>query len=276
METASPLLVVGMHRSGTRLVADVLASLGVFMGADRQGDSESITFIRMNEAIFHECGTLWSEPLPVHIALSDPALVERIAANVRGTLSNALSAYLGRTDVAASSHFGWKDPRNTFTLPIWKRIFPRLRMIHVLRHGVDVAASLAQRQRQMCTAATGAAVPSPLAVFREHSLGVLSTRRGWTIHEAFGLWEQYVEKARLEAAALAAGCALEVRFEELLENPAKGIVSLARFCGVDPAPASSWRERIEPARAFAFRHHPETATFAASVADILAVYGYQP
>lgn len=88
-------VVVGMHRSGTRVVADILASLGIFMGADRQGDSESITFIELNEAIFHQCGTFWTEPLPVHVALGDPAHADEIAAAVRRELGRRLGRYLG-------------------------------------------------------------------------------------------------------------------------------------------------------------------------------------
>src|SRR5690606_26576235 len=108
----------GMHRSGTRLVADILASLGVFMGADRQGDSEAITFIELNEAIFHQCGTFWTEPLPVHVALGDPAHVGEIAAAVRRELDRRLARYLGAAGPEEIRRIGWKDPRNTFTLPV--------------------------------------------------------------------------------------------------------------------------------------------------------------
>jgi hypothetical protein len=279
-QMTSPILVIGMHRSGTRLLADVLAGLGVFMGDDAQGDSESVTFIRINEAIFHQCATFWSEPMPVHVMLAQPEQVERMASLVRETLAAELTHYAGHSSWHLGSTaeetlpFGWKDPRNTFTLPVWKRIFPALRTIHVIRHGVDVAASLARRHRRFCVSATGSAVPSPLAVFEDHSLGVLSSRRGWTITEAFGMWEQYVEKARLESAALGER-ALDVRFEELLAAPEGVIATIARFCGVDPSAADdALLERIEPARAFAFRREPELVAFAHSVPEILARYGY--
>ncbi|HEX6996173.1 MAG TPA: sulfotransferase [Gammaproteobacteria bacterium] len=265
-------VVVGMHRSGTRLVADILASLGVFMGADRQGDSESMTFIELNEAIFQQCGTFWTEPLGVHVALADPAHADEIAAAVRRALGPRLARYLGTAGPGDLPLVGWKDPRNTFTLPVWERVFPELRVIHVLRHGVDAAASLARRQRRMCIEAAGARVPSSLAVFREHSLGVLSSRRGWTIHEAFAMWEQYVEKARLESARLGER-ALEVRFEDLLERPDAVIEAIARFCDTEP---KRGRPSVDPARAYAFRREPALAAFAASVGDILALYGYSP
>jgi hypothetical protein len=281
---ASPLLVIGMHRAGTRLLADVLAGLGVFMGADRQGDSESITFLRINEAIFHQCGTFWSEPMPVHVVLAQPEHAERIAALVRDTLAVELERYagesawrLGAAQEEITPPFGWKDPRNTFTLPVWKRVFPDLKAIHIVRHGVDVAASLARRQRQFCMSAAGGSVPSPLAVFEDHALGVLSSRRGWDVAEAFGMWEQYVEKARLESVELGER-ALEIRFEELLADPNRIISAIASFCDVERSRVEDGglAARIESDRAFAFRRDPELAAFAETVREILERYGYTP
>lgn len=279
---SSPLIVIGMHRSGTRLVADILARLGVFMGSDLQGDSESVTFLRINEAIFHQCGTFWSEPMPVHVVLAQPEHLERITALVRDTLATVLDDYVGRSGwrpgpgAGETPPFGWKDPRNTFTLPVWRQLFPDSRTIHVLRHGVDVAASLARRQRQMCLAASDGPVPSPLAVFKDHALGVLSSRRGWTVEEAFTMWEQYVEKARLESAGSAQRC-LEIRFEDLLMQPERVIPKLARFCGVEPAADRDGAlQRLESSRAFAFRRDPGLAAFAREAAGILHRYGYGP
>jgi len=48
LQESSPIVVIGMHRSGTRVIVDVLDKLGVFMGADRQGDGESVTFMQIN------------------------------------------------------------------------------------------------------------------------------------------------------------------------------------------------------------------------------------
>lgn len=281
LRQASPLIVIGMHRSGTRLLAEVMARLGVFMGDDGQGDSESVTFMQLNEAIFHQCGTFWSEPMPVHVVLAQPEHVERIAGLVDDALASGLARYVGRSGwtpgptAEGARPFGWKDPRNTFTLPVWRRIFPTCRVIHIVRHGVDAAASLARRHRQSCLSATGEAVPSPLAVFEDHAFGVLSSRRGWTLAEAFGMWEQYVEKARLESAELAER-ALEIRFEDLLTRPEQVVPSIARFCGLQRDAGRGVPDGLEPARAFAFKRDPELAAFAASVAGSLDRYGYAP
>ena len=221
VESSSPLIVIGMHRSGTRMLVDILDRLGIFMGADRQADAESVTFMQINEGILHQCGAFWSEPMAAHFMLSQPDIVATLAASVRETLAAQLANYWGQTyrRPELSSHetlqFGWKDPRNTFTLPVWRQVFPKAKIIHIVRHGVDVAASLARRHARALQTATGEAVPSALTVIRDHAFGILSSRRGWTLAEALTMWEQYVEKARLESAELG-DRALQIRFEDLL------------------------------------------------------------
>nr|NIR58978.1 hypothetical protein [Gammaproteobacteria bacterium] len=67
------------------------------MGGDLQGDSESVTFLRINEAVFHQCGTFWSEPMPLHVVLAQPQHLERITELVRETLAATLQGYIGRS-----------------------------------------------------------------------------------------------------------------------------------------------------------------------------------
>ena len=279
---ASPLVVIGMHRSGTRLLVEILDRLGVFMGADRQADSESVAFMLINEQLLQQCGAFWSEPMSAHFLLAQPAAASQLAASAREALGPQLEKYAGssgwhlETSRNELPPFGWKDPRNTFTLPVWKQVFPNLRAIHIVRHGVDVAASLARRHAEALRAATGESVPPALTVIRDHALGILSSRRGWTLPEALTMWEQYVEKGRQESAALGER-ALEVRFEELLTEPEQVIPTIAKFCRV-PVPVAQSRllDGLKTGRAFAFRRDPELVAFAASVRAALARYGYAP
>jgi len=278
---ASPLLIIGMHRSGTRLLDEILGGVGVFMGADRQADGESVTFMLINEAIFQQCGTFWNEPMPVHYVLSDESFLARAAGIAHAALTTHFPGYKGaNSPLDATSEalpaFGWKDPRNTFTVPVWKQIFPNLRVIHVLRHGVDVAASLSRRHGDALRAATGESVPPALTVIRDDALGVLSSRRGWNLPEALTMWEQYVERARLELEEVGER-GLEIRFEELLQRPEKLIPTIARFCGVPvPENPEGTFERIDASRALAYRQEPELLSFAETAGDVLSRHGYSP
>jgi len=220
--------------------------------------------------------------MSAHFVLAQPELVKQLAASAREALAAQLERYAGPSGRPLEAHvnelrpFGWKDPRNTFTLPVWKEVFPSLRTIHIVRHGVDVAASLARRHAAALRAATGESVPSALTVIRDHALGILSSRRGWTLAEALTMWEQYVEKAREESAALGPR-ALEVRYEDLLTQPERVIPEIATFCRVPaPAPHGALLDGLEPSRAFAFRADSELVAFAGSARDVLARYGYAP
>jgi hypothetical protein len=273
-----------MHRSGTRLAVDILDRLGVFMGADRQADSESVAFMLINEAILQQCGAFWSEPMSAYFMLSQPAAAAELAARAGEAFAAQLEQYAGqsgwhrRPAAEPLPPFGWKDPRNTFTLPVWKQVFPRLRAIHIVRHGVDVAASLARRHAAALRAATGEPVPPALTVIRDHVFGILSSRRGWTLSEALTMWEQYVEKAREECTALG-DRALEVRFEDLLTRPESVVPVIAQFCGVPAPPPGGHRlllDGLETGRAFAFRRDAELVAFANSARDVLARYDYAP
>ena len=280
LRQASPLAIIGMHRSGTRVLVEILDKLGVFMGADRQADAESVVFMLINEGILHQCGAFWSEPMSAHFVLEQPEAVEQCAASAREALGAQLEKYVGPSgwhlapSPKAWPPFGWKDPRNTFTLPVWKQVFPNLKAIHIVRHGVDVAASLARRHAAALRAATGQAVPPALTVIRDHALGILSSRRGWTLAEALTMWEQYVEKARQESAALGER-AFEIRYEDLLTQPQQVIAAVARFCGVaPPARYETLLNRLDAGRAFAFRRDPELVAFAGSAREILSRHGY--
>ena len=275
-EKTSPLIVVGMHRSGTRLLAQVLERLGVFMGADQQADSESLTFMRINEGILHQCGAFWSEPMSAHFILSQPQSAQALAEHARNALTSQFANYAGSEGWQGPNdrQFGWKDPRNTFTLPVWREIFPGARAIHIVRHGIDVAVSLARRHHAALQAAAGSEFPGALTVVQEHGSGVLSSRRGWTLPEALTMWEQYVEKARLELASMSAGT-LEIRFEELLATPEKLVPAIAQFCGAElPPDHGAWFDDIRSDRAFAFRRDATLSELAKSAEAALNRFGY--
>lgn len=41
--------------------------------------------------------------------------------------------------------FGWKDPKNTFTVDFWKHIFPNPKIIHIYRNPIDSVSSYIER-----------------------------------------------------------------------------------------------------------------------------------
>jgi hypothetical protein len=139
--------VLGMHRSGTSLVAGVLRQLGVDLGPDEEflppdpnnqsGYFELADVVEINDEILAHHGGSWDElpELPPGWEQSDQLAQFR---------DRARSA-LGRR-FAASREWAWKDPRTCITLPFWQRVVSGLRYVICVRNPVDTAHSLRSRE----------------------------------------------------------------------------------------------------------------------------------
>src|SRR4051812_23444294 len=59
-----PVILLGMHRSGTSLIARVLDQLGLFQGSELQEDHESVYFLDVNDTLMKRIGASWDNPSP--------------------------------------------------------------------------------------------------------------------------------------------------------------------------------------------------------------------
>ncbi len=130
-----------MHRSGTSLVAKVLEKSGIFMGVVKDHNYEAMHFLSLNQQTLWAAGANWITP-----KVPDQIFWKSMPADV---LFYEHYRTYGRWKQfllkAKTPAWGWKDPRNTFTLPMWLKRYPNARIIHVTRNVDDVAASLAKR-----------------------------------------------------------------------------------------------------------------------------------
>jgi LPS sulfotransferase NodH len=282
-----PIIVFGSHRSGTTMIVEMLEALGMFAGKRQDAYGEALFFLRFNQWLMHRSGAGWDHPEPMLELFTskhatDAREVAQACAEARIHSPHTLS-YLGwprflrerRLDRLTFS-WGWKDPRNTFTLPLWLECFPDAKLVHVMRHGVDVADSLTRRHRagvaggrDSFRARRGRYLLTP---YRARFFDTVTCS---SLAGSFGVWEQYMSEARRQVG-LAGSQAIEVRFEDLLADPLGTLGTLAKFCGID---ASSGRlhtaaNHAREDRAYAFRSRPDLQEFAEDVADRLAAYQY--
>ena len=68
----SPIIVIGMHRSGTTLLTRMLEVCGVFWGALPDEYNESAFFQFSNEALFAMASATWDAPAPMEHFLGHP------------------------------------------------------------------------------------------------------------------------------------------------------------------------------------------------------------
>ena len=136
------VVVIGMHRSGTSLISELLSGLGVDMGAEG-GLWEDRRFVDLNRRILGDAGGDWAHP-PEHSAIVDAGCdyVDEIEGLVA---SRARSAREGEGEFES---WGWKDPRNSLTLSCYLPFLPELRLVFVKRRKEDVVASLMERHQK--------------------------------------------------------------------------------------------------------------------------------
>lgn len=148
---SEPLVVLGMHRSGTSFLIRALNLSGLWLGADPElstvegrasignpkGNYENREAIAINDTILKRSGGSWA--LPPHPLKVEQTDLARIRA-----LCSALE--LGRPP--EYPRWGWKDPRTLLTLDVWLHALQRPVMVLAsFRHPTAVARSLATRDK---------------------------------------------------------------------------------------------------------------------------------
>lgn len=273
-----------MHRSGTSMIARMLEELGLFQGWRKQGDHEAVFFLSLSDWLLEHCHAGWDNPEPIrHLLANEPVLaLTRDYLDLCLRTPRALS-FLGprrflrhRAIDRLTEPWGWKDPRATWTLPVWRGLFPRMKLVHVLRHGVDVANSLRVRDADI-VAGRSRRYRSRRWLYGwrpKRPLFTTSVRCG-SLDEGFELWEQYVQQARSLLADFD-GESMEIRYESFLQDPVRGLGALAKLCDldVDEARIREVARGAEGARAFAHRRSPELLAFAEQRVERLESHGY--
>jgi hypothetical protein len=219
---APPVIVIGMHRSGTTLLTRMLGACGVFWGALPDENNECAFFQSMNEALFSRASATWDVPAPMESYFSQPDHQKQAADFLERRVKESLYIEYCRgldTDAPGQNHqlsgsWGWKDPRNVYTLGLWLNQFPNARVIHIIRSGIDAAMNLWQRET---------ARPEG----RDHPHYSLLCQ---TLEGCFGLWKSYVHKARHWTGSVEHF--LEIRFEALITTPRPTLERLAQFLGL--------------------------------------------
>jgi hypothetical protein len=141
-----PLCIAGMHRSGTSMIASLLHTCGLDLGPKKdflppapnnpEGFWESRSFLRLNDAILKELGGSWDHPPRMDVAgwENEPRLHP-----LRKRAGELARRFAGREP------WGWKDPRNCLTLPLWRKLLPKMKVLICVRNPLAVAESLRLR-----------------------------------------------------------------------------------------------------------------------------------
>ena len=131
-------MIVGMHRSGTSLLASILQHAGLFIGDELLPPSDT------NKKGYFENVDFYNFHIKAYKTLS---------LNVDGWDLQTVGKLYKEMDEEARKivekntreEWGWKEPRTTLFLKYWENIIPNLKYIFVYRDPWDVADSLFRR-----------------------------------------------------------------------------------------------------------------------------------
>jgi hypothetical protein len=141
--TARPIIVLGMHRSGTSCLAGSLQQRGLFLGEvyesrpyNRKGNRENQRIMDLNDAVLDASGGAWDRP-PQALRWDAAAAAERDA-----IVASLVAGAEGRA-------WGFKDPRTLLTLAFWLDGVADARFVGAIRNPVQVVRSLTARDPSM-------------------------------------------------------------------------------------------------------------------------------
>ncbi len=240
-----PVIIIGMHRSGTSLLSKLLENCGIFQGYVHDRFNEPLFFQLINEQLLRLVRATWDHPEKMGVITADShlgkTLVEYVARIVDGQLLQNYWGYDNYNNlVKGESPFrgwGWKDPRNSLLLPVWLELFEGSKIIHIIRHGIDSAVSLWRRE-----------------------LYDRSSGRCQNLKECFKIWEEYVQKGKAYGA-----CAknyLEIKYEDLIEQEPETMKCLSDFLKTDVSFEAAGDEvEVRKDRRFAYLNDDQSKEF---------------
>lgn len=261
-ELPPPVIVIGMHRSGTSLVAGMLSLLGVYMGPEapdtdpvtgmanpsakqrRDGYSEAGAFRKVNEALLYSVGAEWDIIDPYIDAKIDPVLRKRALQRFRAATHTVLQTEFLDAAGRHVERWGWKDPRTSLTLDYWLELFPDAKVIHVRREKSNIVDSLVRR----ATSKSAAAAMPPPGIKERLVRAVIDTRYRAGLVNKLLRRKTKSTMVRHSATDRSAWCRLahayemeclrfselgprytEVRYEDIIKNPLRCAELLDEF-----------------------------------------------
>ncbi len=133
----APVMVVGMHRSGTSFLTGSLQQAGLELGKhsawnphNLKGNRENQDIVAFHDRVLAERGFSWDCPpaAPIVWSKQERSRAQQLVADYDGSL-----------------HWGFKDPRGLLLVDGWRKLLPELRFIGIFRHPLAVSGSLAAR-----------------------------------------------------------------------------------------------------------------------------------
>jgi len=264
---SSPVIVLGMHRSGTSIFTRILSDIGVFVGKDLNVHCESKFFMNLNNELLSGVHAYWDTPSNVLSIQDDPAtdyLTDVIRRKIKSF--SFTTSYLGWRNSIFNSVpqlWGWKDPRTILFIPLYADLFKKARFIFISRNGVDVARSLQNRELSR----------------KNKDLNSIRSVRCRSLDRAFNLWQEYALIYLEGRKSIRPGGLLEIRYEDLLSNTTEILKGVTDFLDLNPLPRylnDDVSKVLHRSRKYGFKNDESLMKYYAEVKndELMKMWGY--
>jgi hypothetical protein len=260
----APVIILGMHRSGTTMITEFLDQLGLFVGEKLDVNHESLFFFDLNKWIF-EVGIAKTD-YPYNLQLMNPNCKTEIVKALDYHMSSGRrKKYLGNRrfkDIRdIDFKWGWKEPRNSFTLEFFKELFPEAKVIHIYRNPIDSANSYLKRDIERRNSFR----LNWKKKIKRHFLIANKYHQNFRLNnlqDGYDLWKEYVSKS-FEWEAVFKDRMITLRYEDFLDSPFEYTKALAQFCNLEAEDAAIKKlvEQVNSTRKYAFTTDPESMNF---------------
>jgi len=195
------IIVLGMHRAGTSAITRLINLMGAYLAPEEQllpakpdnpkGFWERADVVALHKFLLEKLDADWYRTSTLDLDRADPQLLEAFQKRALEILEDL------------ERHRPWvmKDPRLCLLLPLWLPLLEAPVCIHVTRHPLTTAYSLAKRDH-------------------------------FPVHFGIVLWEHYTARGLLASLGLPR---FSVCYEQLMEQPletARVLYENLRACGV--------------------------------------------
>lgn len=129
-----PLMIGAVGGSGTRVIARIIRHTGFFMGTNLNESDDAMEFVDFYDRWINR-----------FICVKDVSVTGDHTAQTEAEFFDCVARHRALIPIE-HMNWGWKEPRSIYLLPFVHRLFPRMKFIHLIRDGRDMAFSSNQNQ----------------------------------------------------------------------------------------------------------------------------------
>ncbi|MDM8564352.1 glycosyltransferase [Candidatus Halobeggiatoa sp. HSG11] len=210
------IIVLGMHRSGTSMVARLLNMMGAYFSPDDvamqaskanpKGHWEREDIRILNDDILQSLGISWDNINDFEPSLLTETICEEFAPRIQKIIFNL------------DSHRPWmiKDPRLCLLLPVWEQVLEVPICIHVYRNPIQVAQSLKTREKILSVNEGATLNNTFLADYSNNAID-------FPVVLGMALWEKYTLNTLAYSKSIPR---ILMSIHDLIANPVKTVKAL--------------------------------------------------